>query len=215
MAIVQPSLHLPDDIAARLLTGDLVREGSVVRDRGGRLVKHLREVSRTRDAQDGAFRGAARALTSPKPVAIGLGVVAAAATAGLVTFVLVGNNKQAAGLEMPGCVEKFDTSLRVYLEAARNGCLDTNVLDRLLTDLVPVKAELDTGRMNLDSSARHWHALVDHVAHYTRELAGSNQIQLSELQEVAPHSADNGASRKITELRHYLKIQQHVFRRGA
>jgi hypothetical protein len=142
-------------------------------------------------------------------------VVAAAATAGLVTFMLAGNYKQGAGLEMPRCVEKFNASLRVYLEAARNGCLDAEVLDRLLKDVDPVKAELDNRRINVDSSTRHWDALVDLVADYTRELAGSNQIRISELQESAPRSAGSSPSRRITELRHYLRIQKQIFTRLA
>ena len=114
MAIIQPPLHVPDDIAARLLTGELVREGGVVRDLARRLVKHLREVSSTEGAEEDVLSGVTKLLTNPRSAAIGLGVVAAAATAGVVTLLLVRNNKQAAGLEMPRCVEEFSASLRVY-----------------------------------------------------------------------------------------------------
>jgi signal transduction histidine kinase len=215
MAIVQPALFVPEDIAARLLTGEFVRDGSVVRDLAGRFVKHLPEVQRPADTQEGALRSIAKALTNPKSTAIGLGAVAVVATAGCVVFLVAGKRKQGIEPEMPKCVEKFNASLGAYLEAVRNGCLDADVLDRLISDLDAVKDESDSGRIVVGFSADQLDMLVNHVADYTRKLAESNQIKLSELQESGPHSEDNSPSRTIIDLRRYLGVQEQIFNRSA
>ncbi|WP_155342288.1 hypothetical protein [Acrocarpospora corrugata] len=214
MAFVQPTLFIPDDIEARLLTGELVRIGSVVRDLAGRIFTHLPEVPRPVDTQEGALRGIAKALTNPKSIAIGLGVVAVVATAGCVGF-WAGKRKQGTEPEMPNCVEKFNASLGAYLEAVRNGCLDADVLDRLISDLDALKEESDGGRIIVGFSADQLDTLVNHVADYTRKLAESNQIELSELQESTSHSEDNSPSQTIIDLRRYLGVQKQIFNRAA
>ncbi|GAA0436563.1 hypothetical protein Acor_84450 [Acrocarpospora corrugata] len=116
---------------------------------------------------------------------------------------------------MPNCVEKFNASLGAYLEAVRNGCLDADVLDRLISDLDALKEESDGGRIIVGFSADQLDTLVNHVADYTRKLAESNQIELSELQESTSHSEDNSPSQTIIDLRRYLGVQKQIFNRAA
>lgn len=202
----QTELDIPDDVFARLLTGEYVRDGGVVRDLAGRLVKLLDDASPVADAQEAARASIAKALTHPKSVAIGLGVVAVAASAGGVAF-LTARKKKAAKPELPTCVENYNASLTAYLETARNGNLDAGIIDRLIADLDAVMEESDSSKITIDFSPEQSETLVGIVADYTRNLAGANQLELSDLQQQAPDS-ESGA---IIDLRRYLEIQGRIF----
>jgi hypothetical protein len=59
--IAQIDVDIPPKIAAGLLTGALIRSGSVVRDRAGRIVAHLPEIS-VPEPNENAVAAAARGL---------------------------------------------------------------------------------------------------------------------------------------------------------
>ena len=197
MVVIQPLLAIPDDIASGLLTGELVRAGGVVRDHGSmQIVKHLKEVSPV--DEEAAQASIAKILRHPKGVLIGLGVVAVAATAYLVTRIT--RKRKAAQRELPTSVESYSASLAAYLEAARHGTLDAEIIDRLIADLDAVKAEF---------LPEQWATLVGIVAGHTRTLAEANQLELSNLPEPA-----NAQGATIIELRPYLEVQRELFSRA-
>lgn len=206
MAVLQTALDIPDDVFARLVTGEYVRDGGVVRDLAGRLVKLLDDASPGADSQEAARATIAKALTRPKSIAMGLGVVAVAATAGGVAFVAA-RRKKAAETELPTCVQTYNASLTAYLEAARNGNLDAGIIDRLIADLDAVMEESDSGKITIDFSPAQSETLVGIVADHTRNLAEANQLELSDLQQHAPDSE----SGTIIDLRRYLEIQGRIF----
>jgi hypothetical protein len=53
------------------------------------------------------------------------------------------------------------------------------------------------------------------VADYTRKLAESNQIELSDLQELDLRAEDSSPSRTVVDLRRYLEAQEKIFKRAA
>ena len=209
MAVIQPALEIPDDIAFRLLTGEYVRDGGVVRDHAGRLVKLLDDASPIDDAQKAARASIAKVLKNRKGVGIGLGVVAVAATAGGAAY-LVTRKTKAAQPELPTCVENYSASLAAYLEAARHGTLDAQIIDRLIADLDALKAESDSGTITIEFSPEQSETLVGLVAGHTRKLAEANQLELSNLPEPA-----NTQGATIIELRPYLEVQRELFSLAA
>jgi hypothetical protein len=209
VAVIQPALEIPDDIAFRLLTGEYVRDGGVVRDHAGRLVKLLDDASPIDDAQEAAKASIAKGLKNRKGVVIGLGVVAVAATAGGAAYLATRKTK-AAQSELPTCVENYSASLAAYLEAARHGTLDAQIIDRLIADLDALKAESDSGTITIEFSPEQSETLVGLVAGHTRKLAEANQLELSNLPEPA-----NALGATIVELRPYLEVQRELFSRAA
>lgn len=207
MTIIQPALDMPDDIALRLLTGEYVRHGGVVRDLAGRLVKHLDDASPGSDAQEAARGSVAKALSNPKSIVIGLGAVAVAAG----SVAIWAAQKKAAKPVLPTCVANYNASLAAYLDAAHIGRLDSGVIDRLIADLDAVKEQSDSGKITIEFSNEQSETLVGIVAGYTRSLAEANQIELSDLREQAPDSE----SGTITDLRRYLEIQGRIFNGAA
>lgn len=71
MAVLQTAFDIPDDVFARLVTGEYLRDGGVVRDLAGRLVKLLGDASPVTDAQESARAALAKSLTRPRSVVIG------------------------------------------------------------------------------------------------------------------------------------------------
>jgi len=207
MAVIQVPLEIPNEVLARVLTGEYVRHGGVVRDLAGQLVKHLKDASLGTEPQEAAARTSiASALTRPKSIVIGMGVVAVAATAGGVAFITA-RRKKAAEPELPTCVTTYNASLTAYLDAARNGNLDAGIIDRLIDDLDAVMDESDSGKITIDFSAEQSRTLVGIVADYTRDLAEVNNLELNDLQQHAPGS-ERGT---VIDLRRYLEIQGRIF----
>ena len=209
MAVIQPALAIPDDIDSRLLTGEYVRLGGVVRDNAGRLVTLLDDAFPLDNAQDAAQANIAKILKAPKYVLIGLGVVAVAATAGAAAYRVTRKTK-AAQPELPTSVESYSASLAAYLEAARHGALDAEIIDRLIADLDAVKAASDSGTITIAFLPEEWETLVGIVAGHTRTLAEADQLELSNLPEPA-----NAQGATIIELRPYLEVQRELFSRAV
>jgi hypothetical protein len=209
VAVIQTALEIPDDIYSRLLTGELVRPGGVVRDHAGRLVTLLDDASHIDNAPEAAQANMAKILRNPKYVLIGLGVVAVAATAGAAAY-LVTRKTKAAQPELPTSVESYSASLAAYLEAARHGTLDAEIIDRFIADLDAVKAESDSGTITIAFLPEQWETLVGIVAGHTRTLAEANQHELSNLPEPA-----NAQGATIIELRPYLEVQRELFSRAV
>jgi hypothetical protein len=204
VAIIQVPLEIPDEIYARVLTGEYERLGGVVRDHGGQLVKLLDDAPPVADVREAAEAGIAKALTNRTVLGIALGVVAVAATAGGAAY-RARRKTNAAQLVLPTSVENYSESLVAYLEAARRGSLDAEIIDRLIAGLDAVKAEPNSGEI-IRSSPAQAETLVGLVADHTRALAEANE---SELVALAGPSDPQGAT--IIELRPYLEAQRDLF----
>jgi hypothetical protein len=209
VAIIQVPLEIPDEIYVRLLAGEYVRLGGVVRDHGGQLVKLLDDAPPIDDVQEAAKASMAKVLRNRTVVGVALGVVAVAATAGGVAYRAKRKTK-AAQLVLPTCVENYSDSLASYLDAARHGTLGAEIIDRLIADLDAVKAEADSGTITIKFSPEQSETLVGIVAGHTRKLAEANQRELSELPEPA-----NPQGATIIQLRPYLEAQRELFRQAA
>lgn len=97
-----------------------------------------------------------------------------------------------------------------YLESARNGSLDAEIIDQLIADLDAVKAETDDGAITVEFLPEHSEALVNIVAEHTRKLAEANQIDATKLSDLA-----NSEGAAIIDLRPYLEVQRELFSREA
>jgi hypothetical protein len=166
VAVIQVPLEIPDDIYVRMLAGEYVRVGGVVRDHGGQLVKLLGDASPIDDAQEAAKASIAKVLRNRTVVGIGLGFAVVAATAGGAAYRAKRKTK-AAQLELPTSVENYSDSLAAYLEAARHGSLDAEIIERLIADLDAVNAESHSGTITIEFSPEQSETLVGIVAGHT------------------------------------------------
>jgi hypothetical protein len=210
VAIIQVPLEIPDEIYVRVLSGEYVRLGGVIRDHGGHLVKLLDDAPPILDdAQEAAKAGIAKVLNNRTVVGIALGVVVVAATAGGAAY-RARRETKAGELQLPTCIESYSDSLAAYLEAARQGNLDVGVIERLIADLDAVKANSVEGTIPIEFSVEQAELLVEVVARHTRTLAEANSCELNDLPEPA-----DAQSATIIELRPYLEAQRDFFSHAA
>jgi len=205
--ISQSTFIIPPEIEARLLSGDFIQYGGIVRNRLGQIVKHLKEILHP-IRNDKAMARVAETLKNPR-VLIPTVLVGAAAVGGT-AFAAARRRKQAS---VPECVERYNASLGAYLEAVHEGRLNAGIIDRLISDLDVVVDYSDENGNNitLDFSTKRAAMLVKIVVDSTRQLAEENSINLSEPQEESPAS-DGGA---VVDLRRYLEVQKKIFTDAA
>ena len=203
----QSTFIIPPEIEAGILSRDLVRYGGVVRNLSGQIVKHLDEVE-LRAGDEKAAVGVAALLKKPQVLIPTLAVAAAAV--GGISFASARRRKLAV---VPESVERYNASLRAYLEAVQEGRLDAGIIDLLISDLNAVVAysERNGSDICLDFSTEQAAILVTLVVDSTKQLAEANSVDLRELHEKAPAS-DGGA---VVDLRRHLEMQKKIFADAA
>jgi hypothetical protein len=208
--IKQINLYIPPEIAARIDTGELLRNGSVVRDAVTKqFVKHLDEAARPAESPATVERPVASlrsGLRNPW-VAVGVTVAGVAVVAG--AALIAARKRKRAESADPECLRNFNASLRTYLEAAREGRLDVGVISQLISDLDAVQTYSVDGVITVDLSVEQWKTLVDRIGDYTTQLAEANAVEPDEVLGDAPGS-ENAA---VVDLRRYLKAQRRIFTR--
>lgn len=199
--IQQVTFEIPPDIAARLLTGELVQHGGVVRQLTGEIYKHLKEVDLPPEEGRDALR-VPQVLRNPW--VIGSVVVAGDAAAGAGTYVAVKGRRQTAAL-----LTDYREALRAYVAAVQEGQLDTDVIDRLLTSLDAVVA--GHSKAALDSVEKEAPMITAIVKDSTDQLASHNQLELPAIELIAD-GVDRG---RVVELRERLTVQRSIFDQAA
>jgi hypothetical protein len=203
----QSTFIIPPEIEAGILSRDLVRYGGVVRNLSGQIVKHLDEVE-LRAGDEKTAAGVAALLKKPRVLIPTLAVAAAAV--GGISFASARRRKLAV---VPESVERYNASLRAYLEAVQEGRLDAGIIDLLISDLDAVVAysERNGSDICLDFSTEQAAILVKLVVDSTKQLAEANSVDLRELHEKPPAS-DGGA---VVDLRRHLEMQKKIFADAA
>lgn len=206
MPTIQPQFDIPADIAARLDAGELVRWGGVVRNHGGQIVKHLKETIPD-DTPAKLAERVATAVKDPRFVVIGVGVVTLASGAAYWIKRKKSAQRAAGAVEVPASLQSYSASLTRYLEAARDGNLDVDVIDRLIADLDEIKAETESGAISIEVTPEDARTLVRLVADHTQRLAEANDRDPGDLPALP-----NGDGATIIDLRPYLAAQADLFR---
>jgi hypothetical protein len=209
--VVQITYDVPLDIAKGLTTGELSMLGTAAVRNGKHITAHIREISRTiSDGDQPIAATLAKNAKNPTFAIIGLGVVAVAAVGGGVAVWAKSRRKQPAlEAETPECVLNYNASLAAYLEAIGSGSLDSNLIERLITDVDVLKENADSGSISLELSLEDSDKLVRLIADYTNKLADANSVQLREIGE------DSDSGGVIVEMRRYLEAQRQIFDESA
>lgn len=208
MAIIQVPLDIPEDVLARVLTGEYVRDGGVIRDLGGRLVKLLDDADVGAGIEEAARAGIAKWGGRSSTIAVGLGLVAVAAASGAAVW--GSKRRRAAEVEEEFIGVPAPTSLTEYLNAAGEGTLNAVVIDALLADLDALQDE-DQANMHFKGfSSERLRTLAGIVAGYTNELISANALELDRL----PVAADTSVG-SLDDLRRHLELQRRMFDNAA
>ncbi len=206
MAIVQEAFDIPADIATKLLTGEYRRIGGVVRHavgpKKGQIVKHLDPVD-LKVAEQAKGVGAKVlqfAKHNKKGLLLGGAIVGAAATGGFIYYKVKTNE--------PAILTKFRAALRTYILEIRNGNLELETIDTLMSALDDLKTHKDYEKFKITLSTEDLDTLVNKIYEYTLSLAAINKVELTE-EELC--RSDNS----IINLRKYLMTQKRIFEEAA
>lgn len=209
MDIAQDVYFIPDDIATGLATGIYRRIGSVVRfatgPNKGRIVKHLDPID-LKNAKQAKIIGAS-AINWVKNHKKGtIIVLVGAAAVGTGTWIY---NK--AKHKEPKVVTEFKQSMRVYIDAIRNGSMDIKKIDDLIDKLEQLKLDKNYEKISIQLTAEELDVLVGRIYEYTVKLAQDNNVIINEDEEFAM----NANSDSIISLQKYLEAQRNIFNKAA
>jgi len=197
MAVIQVFFDIPADIHAEIVKGTLKVFGGVVRDQKGRIVYHLKNVTKV-------------VGNSPmnKQLAIGVAVTvgALAAYAG---YIAMKNHKNRKAL--PTAIIKFDESFTKYILAAKNGKLENSMILNLDENVGILVDELSSTGAELDIqeaiNIERLNKLIDSVRKLTQELIERNDIG----DHAVERSENPNFENSLMDLKNYLSLQRKVF----
>ena len=108
----------------------------------------------------------------------------------------------------PKIVTEFREALRVYIDAIREGGMDIEKIDKLITVLEELKKHKDYEKISIQFTAEELEVLVGRIYEYTIKLAQDNDVELvaNEL-----NTAEMKNSGTIINLQNYLKAQKKIF----
>lgn len=207
MSVIQLLFDMPDDINTGLLTGLYCRNGGVIRyatgPNKGQIVKHLDSIdSKVVKEAQGLGVEAFQVVKQHKKGAIIAVVGAAVVSSGVWVYNRVKNHE-------PKVVHKFRATLRVYIDAIREGSMDIDKIDKLMVALEELKKHKSYEKISIQLTTEELEILVNRIYEYTIKLAEDNDV---ELEADAFEMKNSGA---IINLQSYLRAQNKIFEKVA
>ena len=200
MAIVQEAYDIPADIATKIATGEYRRIGSVIRyavgPRKGQIVKHLTPIAPDISKQNqSALASVFRFIKHhKKETGIALTVTVALGS-GLLIYRKVKNRE-------PKVVTEFRAALKSYIEAIRNGDMDLDQINNMMSALEKLKADKNYEKINIQLTLDDLDTLINRISDYTISLASNNGFASPKFSE------DEDA---IINLQTCLMVQKQIF----
>lgn len=206
MAIAQDAFFIPDDIATGLATGLYRRIGSVVRyalgPNKGQIVKHLQPIDlKAAEEATGVGAKALRLVKEHKKGAIIVGAGIAVVGGGIWVYNKVKSRE-------PKVVTEFRAALRTYIDAIREGNMDIERINNLMSALDKLKEHKDYEKISIQLSAEDLEVLVGRIYEYTLKLAKDNEITLTDAELEISEDKNTGT---IINLQNCLKAQKRIF----
>ena len=112
----------------------------------------------------------------------------------------------------PKVVTDFRASLRVYIDAIREGSMDIDKIDKLMAALEELKKHKDYEKISIQLTTEELEVLVGRIYEYTIKLAEDNNVELA---VDALNTAEMKNSGTIINLQNYLKAQKRIFEAAA
>ena len=203
MAIVQDAFNLPDEINKKILTGDYIRIGSVVRhntgSHKGQIFKHLESVNLNEDkAQSMRVRVLQFAINNKALIKGGFVIGKLIATE---IYSKAKKNQES------DVVVKFNETFKIYLNAVRGGALTVEIITDFIALLTELENQSEEEEINILLSPDELNILVNGIFEYTRKIAADNAIELTSLEKEAPLQSVN----PISILQRNLEAQKRIF----
>ncbi len=200
---VPVKLDIPEEYVADYLNGTLEIAKAVVRNtKDGRIKKHIDLFQDTDVAEN------AKDALQNKNVLIGLGVAATIVIGGVIT-IAVKKSRAKSKVKLPECVMRFQEKFREYLKEAKDGYLNIDTINDLLSVLEEVE-ETQGSEVTIDFSTDELRTLLQQIFEYTNQLAEATGTNAENLIMPTDDSKSN-----LLNLRDYLVLQKKIVESAA
>lgn len=201
MPVMNVNLVLDDATYAGVKAGIYELGGLVKNADNKRLKKHLPTVV------DATKEGAAKAIDMIREhkkglLVIGGVLIVGGAVAGAVTYISQKDKIKAK--------KKFGETLEVYLNAAKEGTLTSNLIDDLLASIEIVSKFSKDGAVPVNLTSKQLYSLFNSIYDFTKRMADANNVTTKGIK--APSKLSKS---KILDLQNYLVMQKQILDNAA
>lgn len=106
--------------------------------------------------------------------------------------------------------KQFGTALQEYLDSARNGTLNIEILDTLICSIEAVEKGNSKKSISQNISAAQFSDLINCIFDYTKHLAEANNISTQSINRPKYFK-----KKTADDLKYYLNMQKHIFEQAA
>ena len=201
MPVMNVNLVLDDSTYAGVKAGIYELGGLVKNADNKRVKKHLPTVV------DATKEGAAKAIDMIREhkkglLVIGGVLIVGGAVAGAVTYISQKDKIKAK--------KKFGETLEVYLNAAKEGTLTSNLIDDLLASIEIVSKFSKDGAVPVNLTSKQLYSLFNSIYDFTKRMADANNVTTKGIK--APSKLSKS---KILDLQNYLVMQKQILDNAA
>ena len=201
MPVMNVNLVLDDATYAGVKAGIYELGGLVKNADNKRVKKHLPTVV------DATKEGAAKAIDMIREhkkglLVIGGVLIVGGAVAGAVTYISQKDKVKAK--------KKFGETLEVYLNAAKEGTLTSNLIDDLLASIEIVSKFSKDGAVPINLTSKQLYSLFNSIYDFTKRMADANNVTTKGIK--APSKLSKS---KILDLQNYLVMQKQILDNAA
>ena len=201
MPVMNVNLVLDDATYAGVKAGIYELGGLVKNADNKRVKKHLPTVV------DATKEGAAKAIDMIREhkkglLVIGGVLIVGGAVAGAVTYISQKDKIKAK--------KKFGETLEVYLNAAKEGTLTSNLIDDLLASIEIVSKFSKDGAVPINLTSKQLYSLFNSIYDFTKQMADANNVTTKGIK--APSKLSKS---KILDLQNYLVMQKQILDNAA
>lgn len=166
-----------------------------------RVVKHIPAVA------DAAKEGASKAIDFMRDHQKGTIIVGGVLIVGRA---VAGAGGYVAHLKQRKLDMQFETALQEYLDSARNGTLNIEILDTLIASIEAVEKCNPKKPIRLKISAVQFIDLINCIFDYTKNLAEANNISTQSINRPKYFKKETA-----DDFKYYLYMQKHIFEQAA
>lgn len=217
-----PTMEISDDAVIGLISGELVRRGGVIYNKGGGIFEHLKDITQP-------------TAEKVKKVLSNTEVNNISSNGGKVNKILkyTSENKGKTGLILGGVIvgvsigysirkiaqskkvnnegqvsnNSFNVALDKYLNEAQKGALTFETISSLSAELKKINIESENGVYLVN--VKQFKKLVGYILKYTEDLASVNNYLINDVDKI------KNPENNLFELSKYLEIQKDIFKRRA
>lgn len=201
MPVVPIYLDIDEKTYAGVKAGVLELCGLAKNVDNKRVAKHIPAVA------DAAKEGASKAVDFIRvhqkgTIIVGGVLVIGGAVAGTVGYIA---HRKQRKLD-----KQFGIALQEYLDSARNGTLNIEILDTLICSIETIEKDNPKKSINLNISVAQFVDLINCIFDYTMRLAKANNISTQSINRPKYFK-----KKTADDLKYYLNIQKHIFEQVA